>query len=58
MTLGPIGTDDWGSIIGANSPTLYTAPHLLMSGPIFRHVTPTLFYELVKVGTQSFINRF
>jgi hypothetical protein len=33
LTGSATGMDDWGAIIGAQSPKLYTAPHLLLSGP-------------------------
>ena len=35
LTGSATGMDDWGAIIGSQSPKLYTAPHLLLSGPNF-----------------------
>ena len=54
MTGSPVGTDDWGSIIGANSPQLYTAPHLLMSGPNY---ATRYSNAILRVGENGELNR-
>ena len=54
MTGSPIGTDDWGAIIGANSPQLYTAPHLLMSGPNY---ATRYSNAILRVGENGELNR-
>ena len=54
MTGSAIGTDDWGAIIGANSPQLYTAPHLLMSGPNY---ATRYSNAILRVGENGELNR-
>ncbi len=54
MTGSPIGTDDWGAIIGANAPSLYTAPHLLVSGPTF---TTEYSNAILRVGANGELER-
>ncbi len=54
MTGSPVGTDDWGAIIGANSPKLYTAPHLLMSGPTF---STNYSNAILRVGENNELSR-
>ena len=54
MTGSPVGTDDWGAIIGAHSPQMYTAPHLLLSGPNYA----TQFSNaILRVGEDGELSR-
>ena len=54
MTGSPVGTDDWGAIIGAHAPQMYTAPHLLLSGPNYA----TQFSNaILRVGEDGELSR-
>lgn len=54
MTGSPTGTDDWGAIIGANAPSLFTAPHLLLSGPNY---ATRYSNAILRVGESGELNR-
>ena len=54
MTGSPTGTDDWGAIIGANAPQMFTAPHLLLSGPNY---ATRYSNAILRVGESGELNR-